>query len=153
MKINLTELAAAMAQSDVRQSYVDVVKGKVVLLADDLNEEDMLEHVLRIEDDWERYIPLPNVMDESIHDLMYGFAESCPRKDTRHRLLNALSGEGAASRFRYQVRRLLLKSAWDTYLKSRLLDFARDWCEENALEYEPTVAVSKNGNPADQQSE
>ena len=39
MKVDLKELAAAFAQSDVRQGYVDIRAGKVVMMADDMAEE------------------------------------------------------------------------------------------------------------------
>jgi len=136
MKIKLKELAAAMAQSDVRQSYVDIARGKVIVVADDMDEEQALEHVFTIEEDWEHYIPVPNVIDGSLRAFMQGFAESCAREEVKARLLEALQGSGASLRFTQQVRHLLLKPAWEKYLMARLIDAARDWCEENALEYE-----------------
>ena len=136
MKIKLEELAAAMAQSDVRQSYVDIAKGKVIVVADDMDEEQALEHVFTIEEDWEHYIPVPNVIDEDLRDFMQGFADSREREDVKERLLTALQGSGAMTRFNHQVRHLLLKTAWEKYLQAQLIEVARDWCEENALEYE-----------------
>ncbi|MGN0949489.1 MAG: UPF0158 family protein [Mitsuokella sp.] len=135
MKVDLNELAAAFAQSDVRQGYVDLRKGKVILLDEDMAEEDTLHHAFDLEDDWEHYIPLPNVMDEDEHAMMKAFAEA-QRDDFKARLLEALQGRGAASRFHHQVRHLLLKPAWEAFKLTYLRDVARDWCEENDVAYE-----------------
>ena len=136
MKINLEELAKALAQSDIRQGYVDIEKGRVIQLDDEMGEEDALEHIFTIEDDWEHYIPLPNVIDRALHGFMQGFAESCAHEETKKRLIEALQGNGAFARFNHQVRYLLLKPAWERYLHECLRAAARDWCEENALEYD-----------------
>lgn len=136
MKVKLEDLAAAMRESDVRQIYVDIAQGKVILLDEDMGEEEALNHVFDIEDDWEHYIPVPNVIDDDLPAIMQGFAETCKREETKERLLEALKGPGAVARFYHQVKHLLLKKAWEDYLDERLVEIARDWCEENQLEYE-----------------
>lgn len=137
MKIQLDELAKALAQSDVRQGYVDLAKGKVVVMADkDMAEEDILNHVFDIEDDWEHYIPLPNVVDGEEREVMQAFAEAQENAGTKERLLSALKGMGGTSRFLRQIRHLLLQKKWEAYLQQHFLAVARDWCEENAVEYE-----------------
>lgn len=135
MKVDLNELAAAFAQSDVRQGYVDLRKGKVILMDEDMAEEDTLHHAFDMEDDWEHYIPLPNVVDEDEYAMMKAFAEA-QNKGFRTRLLESLQGTGAVSRFHHQVRRLLLKPAWEKFKLTYLRDVARDWCEENEIAYE-----------------
>lgn len=136
MKIKLEELAKAMEQSDMRQGYVDIGKGKVILLDDEMGEEELLNHVFTIEEDWEHYIPLPNVIDNELHGFMQEFAESREPEETKKRLLEALKGNGALARFNQQIRYLLLKPAWEQYFQECLRSAARDWCEENALDYE-----------------
>ena len=135
MKVDLKELAAAFAQSDVRQGYVDIRDGKVVMMADDLAERDAMHYALAMEEDWEHYIPIPNVMDGDEAAMMRAFAESRPREDVKERLLTALQGAGAVTRFRHQVRHLLLKPAWEAFKQDYLMQAARDWCEENDVEY------------------
>ena len=98
MKVDLKELAAAFAQSDVRQGYVDIRAGKVVMMADDMAEEEAMHHAFAMEEDWEHYIPIPNVMDEDETAMMHAFAESRPREDVKERLLTALQGAGAVTR-------------------------------------------------------
>lgn len=135
MKVDLKDLAAAFAQSDVRQGYVDIRAGKVVMMADDLAERDAMHYALAMEEDWEHYIPIPNVMDGDEAAMMRAFAESRPREDVKERLLTALQGAGAVTRFRHQVRHLLLKPAWEAFKQDYLMQVARDWCEENDVEY------------------
>ena len=135
MKVDLKELAAAFAQSDVRQGYVDIRDGKVVMMADDLAERDAMHYALAMEEDWEHYIPIPNVMDGDEAAMMRAFAESRPREDVKERLLTALQGAGAVTRFHHQVRHLLLKPAWEAFKQEYLMQVARDWCEENDVEY------------------
>ena len=134
MKINLDELATALAQSDVRQGYVDIAAGKVVLL-DELGDEQALDHVFDIEDDFAHYVPLPNLRDDEERDVMRAFAQSRPQA-TQERLLAALAGAGGAVRFRQQVKHLLLLPAWQAFLHQHFRETARWWCEENELEYE-----------------
>lgn len=135
MKVDLKDLAAAFAQSDVRQGYVDIRAGKVVMMADDLAERDAMHYALAMEEDWEHYIPIPNVMDGDEAAMMRAFVESRPREDVKERLLTALQGAGAVTRFRHQVRHLLLKPAWEAFKQDYLMQVARDWCEENDVEY------------------
>ena len=53
MKVDLKDLAAAFAQSDVRQGYVDIRAGKVVMMADDMAEEEAMHHAFAMEEDWD----------------------------------------------------------------------------------------------------
>ena len=135
MKVNLQELARALAQSDMHQGYIDIGSGKVIIMQDDLGEEEVLNHVFDIEDDWEHYIPLPNVVDSEEHNLMESFANA-QREEVKMRLLEALQQTGAQLKFRQQIKRLLLKAAWDKFQQEYFVNVARDYCEENALEYE-----------------
>ncbi|WP_462393264.1 UPF0158 family protein [Mitsuokella multacida] len=135
MKVDLKDLAAAFAQSDVRQGYVDIRAGKVVMMADDMAEEEAMHHAFAMEEDWEHYIPIPNIMDEDETAMMHAFAESRPREDVKERLREALQGTGAVTRFHHQVRHLLLKPAWEAFKQDYLMQVARDWCEENDVEY------------------
>lgn len=135
-KVNLDELAAALEQTDVRQGYVDLAQGRVILLQEDMGEDAALDHALEIEEDWERYLPLPNVLDEAERDIMASFAASRPREDVRERLQDILAGAGAAARFHRQVHHLLLQPAWEAHKRACLRDIARDWCDENHIEYQ-----------------
>ena len=135
MKVNLQELAKALAQSDMHQGYIDIESGRVILMQDDLGEEEALNHVFEIEDDWEHYIPLPNAVDSEEHNLMESFA-AVQREDVKERLQEILQKSGAQIKFRQQIKHLLLKPAWEKFQQEYFLNVARDYCEENDLEYE-----------------
>jgi uncharacterized protein YrzB (UPF0473 family) len=135
MKVNLQELAKALAQSDMHQGYIDIESGRVILMQDDLGEEEALNHVFEIEDDWEHYIPLPNAVDSEEHNLMESFA-AAQREDVKERLQEILQKAGAQIKFRQQIKHLLLKPAWEKFQQEYFLNVARDYCEENDLEYE-----------------
>ena len=135
MKVNLQELAKALAQSDMHQGYIDIASGRVILMQDDLGEEEALNHVFEIEDDWEHYIPLPNAVDSEEHNLMETFA-AAQREDVKERLQEILQKSGAQIKFRQQIKHLLLKPAWEKFQQEYFLNVARDYCEENDLEYE-----------------
>ncbi|MBE6084753.1 MAG: hypothetical protein E7203_04685 [Selenomonas ruminantium] len=135
MKVNLQELAKALAQSDMHQGYIDIASGRVILMQDDLGEEEALNHVFEIEDDWEHYIPLPNAVDSEEHNLMETFA-AAQREDVKERLQEILQKSGAQIKFRQQIKHLLLKPVWEKFQQEYFLNVARDYCEENDLEYE-----------------
>ncbi len=135
MKVNLQELARALAQSDMHQGYIDIASGKVIIMQDDLGEEEVLDHVFDIEDDWEHYLPLPNAVDSEERNLMESFALA-QNEEIKSRLLAVLHQPGAQLKFRQQVKYLLLKAAWEKFQQEYFIEFARDYCEENALAYE-----------------
>ncbi len=134
MEIDLHKLAEAFLHSDVRQGYIDLAEGEVILLRDDLDEAEAEAHVFEIEEDWEHYLPLPNLLDEREREFMLSFAENA-REGVRERLQESLTGAGAASRFRHQVKRLLLQKAWEAHFRQSMLEAAREFCEENSLAY------------------
>lgn len=135
MKVNLQELARALSKSDMHQGYIDIASGKVIIMRDAPGEEEVLNHVFEIEDDWEHYIPLPNIADSEGHNLMESFA-AVQRDEVKTRLQEILRQPGAQLKFHQQIKHLLLKSVWEKFQQEYFLNIARDYCEENDLEYE-----------------
>ena len=93
-----------------------------------------MERLLSIEEDWQRYVPLPDIYDAEIRSIMQTFAEKASQ-EARAALEETLRGASARLRFRRTVQRLSLEAAWQAHLSSSLLMLARDWCEENAIAY------------------
>ena len=144
MNIKLKNLVNALKQSDELQSYVDIDNGRVVTLGEGFadnpagreeTEEERLSQVFSVEDDWQRYIVLPDIYEE-LRSFMKAFAKDCDDPAGREALLDALAGPGAISRFERQLRRLALAKQWQAYRRDQLWELARDWCEENAIAYE-----------------
>ena len=143
LEISLQELAAALEKTDVLQGYADTRDGRIILMGEEESdaraeaasrEEAHMERLLVLEEDWQRYVPLPDLYDAEIRSIMQAFAERAP-EEVRVALGEALSGASARLRFRRTVQRLSLEAAWQAHLSSSLLMLARDWCEENAIAY------------------
>ena len=135
MNIKLTDLAAAIARSDVLTSYIDTVSGRVLTLEAEEGDDTAFDHAMRIEEDFERYIPLPDIYDAEEPRAMQAFADAQPAA-TRDRLAAILAAPGAAPRFHREVRHLLLEKKWQAFLHSHLLVVAKDFCEENGIAYD-----------------
>jgi len=134
MEISLEELAQALEHSDVQQGFVDMKTGKVCLLDENIADEDAFEHAMKMEEEWDHYLPIPNTVDMEERGIMEAFAGR-QRDDVKKRLEESLNGDGGIRRFRYQVRRLLLQPAWDRFKHTAYREIARDWCEENQIAY------------------
>ena len=143
LEISLQELAAALEKTDVLQGYADTRDGRIILMGEDESdarteaasrEEERMERLLSIEEDWQRYVPLPDIYDAEIRSIMQTFAEKVPQ-EARVALKETLRGASARLRFRRAVQSLSLAAAWQAHLSSSLLALARDWCEENAIAY------------------
>lgn len=135
MNIKLTDLAAAIARSDVVTSYIDTVSGRVLTLEAEEGDDTAFDHAMRIEEDFERYIPLPDIYDAEEPRAMQAFADAQPAA-TRDRLAAILAAPGAAPHFHREVRHLLLEKKWQAFLHSHLLVVAKDFCEENGIAYD-----------------
>ena len=143
MEISLQELSAALEKTDILQGYVDTREGRILMIEEDVaasldkaaqREEAHMESVLAIEEDWQRYVPLPDIYNAEIRSIMQTFAEKVPQ-EARVALEETLRGASARLRFRRAVQSLSLAAAWQAHLSSSLLALARDWCEENAIAY------------------
>ena len=135
LKICLPELADALRKSDMLQGYVDLRTGKVILLAGEMSEEETLEHVFSIEEDWQRYVMLPDIAYEEDRSAMRSFA-NLQQGEARTSLLECLEGARSSSRFCRKVKELGLWGQWKSFQRLHFIAVARSWCEENGIEYE-----------------
>ena len=93
-----------------------------------------------IEDDSERFeddcwVAAPRQHDLREYDIMADFADTIndPRK---HELLAvALAGKGAFRRFKDTVHRVGIADEWYEFKHEAYVEKAREWCEENGIEY------------------
>lgn len=146
VKIKIDDLARAFRRSDVMQGYVDIRQGKVVLLdhefkdevfsGEDDSEEEVLDHIFSIEEDWENYVPIPNVCDDHARELMKAFSKSLEAGSLREEVTAALQGTGVAGKFRRQLRKHSLADEWEMFQQAQFRLLAEEWCRENEIEYE-----------------
>ncbi len=146
VKIKMDDLVRAFRCSDVMQGYVDLRQGKVVLLDHEFNgeafsgetdsEEEVLDHIFSIEEDWENYVPIPNVYDGHAREFMKAFAESLEAGSLREEVAAALQGTGVAGKFRRQLRKHSLAEEWEAFQQAEFRLLAEEWCRENEIEYE-----------------
>ncbi len=142
LDIKLNDLIRAFEQADEIQSYVDIENGTVVAMGQtfdgcdhfvDETEEERLAKVFSIEDDWERYIMLPDVY-EDIRLYMEEFAKN-EAANGNIELAHILENNGSLINFNRRVKALALHDSWRRFLYEKLADYARFWCEENGINY------------------
>ncbi len=126
MKIKLTELAEAFQKSDMLQGYVDIRNGKVVLY-----EEDDMERAFLMEEDWENYVLLPNLRDEVELSLKKDFLDSLENRNQQEGLRKCKT----SIQFAHQLSVFALEDAWNIFRQEKYLSAAKEWCEENAVEW------------------
>ncbi len=126
MKIKLNELAEAFQKSDMLQGYVDIRNGKVVLY-----EEDDMERAFLVDEDWENYVSIPNLRDEEELSLKKDFLDSVENRNQQEDLRKCKT----SMQFAHQLRAFDLEDAWNTFCQERYLSAAKEWCEENAVEW------------------
>ena len=124
-----------MPRSDVVTSYIDTAEGRVLTLEAGDGGDAAFDHAMRIEEDFERYIPLPDLYDAEEPRAMQAFADA-QSPETRDRPASILATPGAAPRFRRAVRHPRLEKKWQAFLHSHLLVVAKDFCEENGIGYD-----------------
>jgi hypothetical protein len=133
------------------QSYLDPETGEIVTVTDEarrLAEDEDVD----LEDlaDWEqeslaaarrvlesdRFLPLPDKFEINEWSIMEEFAEGRPNARQRGELLDSIHGRGAFRMFKSAIRRLGIEQEWYRFRDSEIEQIAKDWLEENGVEYE-----------------
>lgn len=148
VKVYVEDIVDKLEKIDMWKIYLNIKTGSFVEFQDDYNEdedifandtyieEDALENVFAIEDNWEEYVPLPSPYDMDEHTIMKAFTEQLDDAESRLDLLGALSGNGALQRFKNTVGDFGLREAWQNYRNNALRQIAEIWCEENRIPYQ-----------------
>jgi len=138
-------------QSDESNSYLNKKTSEVVLIADGEIRSAESDEDVSVHADWyleaierarqflkneQDYIPLPSQYAFHEYRVIEQFVYYLPIEEQREELLSLIKGKGAFSRFRAGVERLLLTERWYQYRDKALLDFAKDWCQDNDIEIE-----------------
>lgn len=150
IKVKLRALAEAMdAQMDEDSVYLDLRTGETIEVPNEdlgqvedgempkiCDDVDLLRDII---DHPEIYLELPSKYD--IHE--YSIIEDFCRTRTgrlRDELLSAIHGRGAFRRFKEAISRHGVEGQWHAFKEEALKEMAREWCEENGVEYEDEAA-------------
>ena len=140
-KLDLNHAAGEFeAISDEHQLFYNIETGKFDFYIDPIYSG--------IEDDYERFeeecwIAAPGQRDLNEYDIMADFAESVPDPRANELLSVALEGKGAFRRFKDTLHRVGLADEWYDFKHKAFVDIAREWCEENEIEYIDDTQINK----------
>jgi len=147
--ISLSAVVEAIeSATDESDSYLDPDTGEIVYVTEEMRDrvenneiEDappwMLEDLPRVREALEsgRYLSLPTKFD--VHDwaIMEEFSRGQENAKVRNELLDAIHGSGAFRMFKSAIRRLKIEDAWYRFRDEAVKQIAREWLEENNLQY------------------
>jgi hypothetical protein len=98
-------------------------------------EDDELDLAVSILENPQRYQRLPTQWDVNEWEVMREFCEEVQSPEQRKRLLSAIRGSGAFGRFKKLAAENNILDDWYSFRDEAFWNFARDWCEENAIPY------------------
>jgi uncharacterized protein UPF0158 len=88
-----------------------------------------------------RALALPAKFDFHEWEVMRQFAGAVEDDEERMDLLNAIHGPGAFRNFKAGIARLGVREKWFEYRDAALRELAREWLEENGIEYAEEAAT------------
>lgn len=147
--ISLHEVKDAIdGQPDNSTSYLNPETGEILLVTE--NEEALLETGIdEGTPDWQRdlypkikdavesqkWLELPDKFDVHEWEIMNRFALQQRDEKLIRALSGAIRGRGAFRRFRLAIEELGLLDQWHKFRDTELEQIAREWLEENHLQY------------------
>jgi len=153
MRVKLSEIIEGIEfQSDERSSYLNKLTGEVVMITDEevhaaeegeslddypewqQNAIEQAKDILADETD-EKYISLPSKYDVHEYNIMERFCSTISDNKISESLYHAIKGKGAFSRFKDAIHRYEIAEDWYKYRDDYIKQIAKDWCEENGIEY------------------
>jgi len=135
MKVKLSDILEAFELNDKYAEYfLDLETGEVVFVNEMMMTEDEKTEIYDRLDE-HGFLRLPTSYDIRDYDVMDAFVGtmSGPR---RERLLDAIAGRGAFSRFKNEIRALGMEKQWYDFQADSYRRKAIEWCEEHDLEWE-----------------
>lgn len=135
MKIKLSEITDAFDFMDETSEYfLDKETGELVYINDmymDRVEAEALSEQL----DEHGFYRLPDQREIREYDTMEAFADTLSGA-AQEKLYDAISGHGAFSRFKNEIRQLDLQEKWYSFRDDARKQKAIAWCEENDIEWD-----------------
>lgn len=140
-EVTLPAIADKLEKIDLWKIYFDLETGTFVEFSEEYDaasqeqtEEEILQHVFEVEDNWQRYVPLPSTYDVDEHAMMARFAGQQAQGDTKQMLQESLQKPGALRHFARKLREIGLAESWQAHRRQELLRIAADWCLENGID-------------------
>lgn len=81
------------------------------------------------------FIALPGKYEINDYRIMQNFSFSLTNEKNQRKLIQALQGRGAFRRFKDQVDFLGIEEEWYSYRNEEYRTIAKEWCEENNIDY------------------
>ena len=136
MKVKLRDIVEAMEMAnESARSFLDLQTGEIETLVDDpLDDEEQEEISERLDE--HGFVRLPEQYDIHEYHIMEEFVEQLQNPMIQERLADAINGRGAFQRFKRGIRQYKVEQDWYDFRDAAFLEIAREWCEENNLEYE-----------------
>jgi hypothetical protein len=129
---------------DLDTGAVETVHRELLGLAEECGDDEEPDLPAWQEEEWEvvkrivfsdRFRKLPTNFEVHEWAIMRDFADSVGSERISEELSNALHGKGAFRYFKDTLRRHRMESAWFAFRTEALAQIARDWCEENHVEW------------------
>ena len=89
------------------------------------------------------WIATPRQQEIGEYDMMSDFVDSVTDPRKNEMLSIALDGKGAFRRFKDTLSRVGLEDEWYAFKRNAYAEVARDWCEENDIEYTDDIGVGE----------
>ena len=152
-KVNLKELAEQMDfMLDEWSYYLDKSTGEIISIddrylgiAEDEDEESAhnlaeweqneVKQAVDIINRWQDMIHFPDKRELGEYEMMEEFSENFADAHIRDCLCIAIDGSGAFRRFKNTISRFGIEEQWYAHKDQAMLEFAKQWCEENDIPY------------------
>ena len=132
MKINLEELCLAMDNSSYEcDYYLDLETGEIIFISDYMDDANLEELKNRIDENPDRYEPIPKAESYEDYDDMVDFISTVEDEHLVELLEVAIDGKGAFRRFKDVLARYPEeKERWYRFKNERMKERAISWLED-----------------------
>ncbi len=140
-KVKLSEIAENIETAgDGANSFYNELTGEYYWHSDFGDQDD------RDLDEEEGWLRLPSQRDADEYRMMSDFTDTVRNSRKREQLEIALSGKGAFRRFKDAINREGVAEAWYAFRDKRYLEFAREWCDDEEIPYDPSELPDDESN-------
>ncbi|MCL2830341.1 MAG: UPF0158 family protein [Betaproteobacteria bacterium] len=113
--------------------FYNTETGEFDFYSDFMEEEEEEVDREKFEDD--SWVAAPSQWEINEYDIMTDYTETISDSHKNRCLCIALDGKGAFRRFKDMLHHLDLIDEWYIFKRKAYIEIAREWCEENGIEY------------------